>query len=294
MTIEEIQELLGRGHYLKAYREGLRFLDDQPIEPAEAVQVLLLAARAIGVGLNQLKDAADLSVQAAQIAEEENLDGEAQLARITAAEAYRRQGEWSEAADWSEAFLKHDQDTMTDRRYRGICLYNYGLVHRARQDQYKAVAAFEDAAQAFESQGMFAQMAMAHQMLAWTHLLVSDRPDLAEPHIRVAACLAPQATEEDRVHQITLEALYALRVGHFDKAVDLCQEVFVPGRVGVTPLAKAEAAMISAAVALQTGHLADARFFAQKAVQAAQESQEPAMMNRANEVFRKVQATESE
>lgn len=287
LNLGEVQEQVARGHYLRAYRTAAQYLEVEGLATQDRVELMLLVARAVGPGLGQLDEAASLAAQASVLAAEAGLHDQLQLARLTAGEAWRRLGDMARAQDWFQAFLDGDQDTVWDRRHRGVCHFNFGLVHRARRDWDQAIAAYSRAIGEFTAQGMLTYLVAAYQSLAWA-LLLSGRAELAAEPVRAAAVLSPQGTEEDRTHQISLEAFHALRTDQIDAAVALAEEVLTPGRAGVTDLSRAEAAMVMAEAARALDRKAEALAFAQLGIEAALKARESGVINRANQLLHQI------
>jgi tetratricopeptide (TPR) repeat protein len=287
MTLADVQNLVARGRYIEAFCRAVTAACAEGVTDQERVELHLLAARACGPGLHQYREAAEQAVQAVELAARASLHDELQRARATAGEAFRRFGDMPRAEDYLTAFLGDDHGSQAEKRLRGTCLYNLGLVHTYRRNWDDALRLFVESVEAFTAAGMLVHAIAPYQMMAWTYLL-TERTELAEEPLRASSTIIPSGTEEDRSYQIALEARYALQAGNAEAALAMCREILVPTRPGVLPTHKAEAGMIMAEAKLQAGKLAEAEASARFAVECAEKSLVPHVINRANEVLRQV------
>lgn len=211
--------------------------------------------------------------------------------------AYYRGTYWTIIGDTVQArqylleFLARDDPQRPEfDRFRGPAWFNLGSVYLKRLAYDDAAEVLTRACEAFGTVGNSRCEIEAVLQLAWVWTMAGNLP-VARDLLKTAAVeLAKNSDPDLEASRICHEALLLQRMGQYHDAVQLCEEIFAPGREGITDHHLSEAAWISGECALALGLLQAATIMANLALDHALKANWPTLMNRASDLRRRVMA----
>lgn len=287
LPLVKLEQLLGAGAYLQVRREADRLLLEGNLSVQEQGAVLRMACRA-GLSLAEYYGAAKLGERAIERAKEAGDTVTLGKAHLDLGYAYLYIGDTYGAEENLKAFLALLPDLPGLERWEGMAHYNLSHVHRQRKQWHLAVAALERAAALFGQFGQQAERAQAALDLAWCYLMLGTSP-LAAPYlVQVEEYLSQHQDDGLSADLICEKALYHRLEGDIPTSSRLCQEIFIPGRQGITPKHLGEATWIMGENALDLGRLDEASLFANMALDHAASDNYPTLMNLACDLRRRI------
>lgn len=199
-------------------------------------------------------------------------------------------GDTTSAEENLTAFLSLLPQMSGVERWEGMAHYNLSILHRQRKQWHTAIQTLERASALFERNGQQAERAQCALDQAWCYLMLGA-PSLAAPALaQVEEYLGQQADDSLSADLICAKALYYRQEGDIAASSRLCQEVFAPGRQGVTSHHLGEAAWIMGENALDLGRIEEANLFVNMALDHAARDNWPSLMNLACDLRRRVAA----
>lgn len=183
-----------------------------------------------------------------------------------------------------------DADSEELRRQEGVIHYNMALAHRAKRDWDKANMHYEFAAHVFSQKEDMERALDCYREAAWCFLTQGDA-DQAEVLInKIETYVQAHPSVDARWYLCLLvdRAYMKLCRGEAAEAVTLCEEVCAPGRVAVEDELRTQASWIAGEAALLLAQYDQALIFADFTIDLAMKAQWPAMMNRGNDLRRRV------
>ncbi|MBP2019346.1 tetratricopeptide (TPR) repeat protein [Symbiobacterium terraclitae] len=284
MSLARLRQLFDSGAYLQARREAERLLPGD-LTAAERGEVLCLAGRA-ALLLGDLYAAVRLTEQAAVAAAAAGDAATESSARLSLGEACLRIGEARRAADHLSTYLARRPEEMA--AHDGDAHWFLAMAHQQLRDYAAAIGHFEEAAASFTARRRSHDRARALLGIARCYLGVGA-PDLAEPPLAaVNEYLRENPSDTLAAELLCARALQAHLEGDLAGSARLCQEVFVPGRPGVTPGHIGEAAWVMGENALEIGRLEEAHLFAEWAMDHAMQANSPGLINRILDLQRRI------
>ncbi len=293
MPVDRLHSLVATGQFLAAYREAERLAMDPELDPALRAKVLIIGVRA-AAGLREIYSAAKMAEKAVECAELGSDWEDIGNARLVSAFIYSQLGDTAQALRFFDLFFHHLDRYPTLQSKTALAYYNMAYTLQQRKEYDRAIEVYKLAIEDYEKQGNRVGVLLSVQNCAWVRLLQSQ-PHEAEAYLAQSESLVAELEQPEQqiVHLVT-EALYVRQLGDLERAKSLCEEVFQPGRQGVSPRALAEASWIMADLSLEAGMLNEASIFADLAISYALQEKDPHVMNLASEVRRKVLLTKSE
>lgn len=289
MPVDRLHSLVATGQFLAAYREVERLAMDPDLDPSLRAQVYIIGVRA-AAGLQEVYSATKMAEKAVEAAELGDNWEDIGNARLHSALIYRELGDTAQALRFFHLFFQHLDRYPTLQKRTAHAYYNLALTHQQRREYGQALEAYRLAAEDFTVLGYEAGKLASLQNSAWVCLL-QGQPHNAEPYIAQAEALSARLQQpEYQATQLVVEALHARLIQEPDRAMALCEEIFQPGRQGVTQHHLAEAAWIMANITLEAARLHEATIFADLAVSHALQAKDPHLMNLASEVKHRVLA----
>lgn len=288
--IEELQRRRMAGEHVKALEiaRGI-LLEPDSLSLADMAVVAregFLAASSL-LEYHEAARLAEVSLRSARAAAEPALIA---AATYHVASAMINNGDWAQAREQLEAFLAMSIHTATVH-YQAPAWFNLGLVLLGQRRYREAVDRFRQAEAAYAGDG--ANIARCLLEAAWAELM-DGRPEPAGLYLQRATDQLGESPDPDV--QTTLlchRAFYHYQLREHTTAAELCREVTVAGRPGVTSHHKSEAAWIAGECALALGKTEWARELAAVAVAEATIAVRPWLMNRAADLQRRVADAES-
>jgi tetratricopeptide (TPR) repeat protein len=293
MSVDHLHSLVATGQFLAAYREVERLALDPDVDPTDRARIYIHGIRA-AAGLREIYSAVKMAEKAVEAAELGSNWDDIGNARLHSALIYRELGDSAQALRFFQLFFQHLDRYSSLHTKTPFAQYNLALTHQQRREYADALRNYGLAAEGFQQLGRQSDLLACLQNSAWVMLLQSQ-PAEAEPFLLQAETLCAQLeSPPDQAFQLVVEALYARQLGNLDRAMSLCEEIFQPGRQGVTELHLADAAWIMADLTLEASRLHEAQIFADLAINHALHAKEPNLMNLASEVRQRVRAKQSE
>jgi len=293
MAVDRLHSLVATGQFLAAYREVERLAMDPELDPTQRAKVFLFGVRA-AAGLREIYAGVKMAEKAVEAAELGTNWEDIGNARLYSALIYREVGDTAQALRFFELFFLHLDRYPSLQSRTGHAYYNKALTHQQRREYTEALLAYRLAMEDFATLPNQAGVLASLQNSAWV-LLLQGNAEEAEPLIMQAELLAVGLElHEYQVTQLVVEALLHRKMGRFDRAMELCEEVFQAGRQGATDRHRAEAAWIMAEITLAASRIHEAGIFADWAVTHALEVKDPHLMNLASEVRHRVRLKKSE
>lgn len=272
----------------------MQLVDEILADPEQlSVEDQVLAARQAFLAASTLQDYplagyyAEKGLQAARQSAQPDLIA---AATYHAGCALINQGDWAEAQESLETFLRIDAQPDTDH-YRAPALFNLGLVFIAQRQYREAVNQFRQAEVAFA--GDRPNVARCLLEAAWAELL-SGRAEAAGLYLeRATEALDEDPDPDVQTTLLCHRAFYHYQVKEYEQAASLCREVSMPDRLGVTAYHKSEAAWIAGECLLALGERRQAAELAEVACAEALKAAVPWLMNRADDLRRRINEAES-
>jgi tetratricopeptide (TPR) repeat protein len=287
VPIAAIKALVAQGRYLQADRDAQRMIasgDLGIIELADAFLYLSIAK----FHLQEFWGSMKLAERALAIPEAtpETVGMAALMVGLNGIET----GDISIATEHLERAMEILSTTPALKQQEGVIHHNLALANRARRDWEKANMHFEWAAHIFAKTGEMAKALDCYRGAAWCYLIQEevDRAELLTG--KIEAYVRDHANVDPRWYTILLvdKAFAYLCRGQYGEAIAFCEEVSAPGRVGVSDEQKTEACWIAGEAAFRLGHLDQAALFADYTIDWALKVQWPYMMNKGNDLRRRV------
>jgi|GEM_PF-1925898 len=159
--------------------------------------------------------------------------------------------------------------------------HKLGLLHRLQRDFSSALASHQLAVQLHQQHEDRAGVIEATRGVVWCYLTLGE-PEKAWPHLhRLTTQLAPEGDARTRASLLTDLAYYYQQAGDLASSMDYCAEVMAPGRPGVDEHILATACVIAGENALILDREKEARIFANLAQEYALQAGQPALVDRA-------------
>jgi tetratricopeptide (TPR) repeat protein len=288
LPFTELKRLLERGEYVRAKREAEWLIHSGELIGPD----LARAYRAGAVAHYMLKElfaAAKMAERALACAMEARHAEETGRALYDLGEYYLRIGDYHLALERLNSFLTTMAQAPSLRSLEAKAQHNLGLIYRARRDWPKAIEAHREAARLHAAAGAERSALESIRGIAWCYLQ-QEQPGAALPYIEEVQMRLAQLPEEHQLSASLLTdlALYHRQVGNTALSVEYCHEVLVPGRPGVDEHLKATAYVIAGENAMDQGRPTEADLFANLALEEALRAQHPFLMNRANDLRRRL------
>lgn len=288
MPFTELKRLLDRGEYVRAKREAEWLIHSGDLSGPELARAHRGGALAHYM-LKELFAATKLAERALEIALEVGHNDEMGRALYDLGEYYLVIGDYHLALDRLTQFLSVMLQTPSLRSLEAKAHHNLGLIYRARRDWAHAIEEHRLAARLHAEAGNERLALESIRGIAWCYLQ-QQQPAAALPYIEEVQQRLAGLPEE---HQLTASlltdlALYHYQVGNATLSVEYCHEVLVPGRPGVDEHLRATAYVIAGENAMDQGRTAEADLFASLALDEALKAQHPFLMNRVNDLRRRL------
>jgi tetratricopeptide (TPR) repeat protein len=294
MAVERLQSLVTTGQFLAAYREAERLALDPGLDPALRAKVYIVGVKA-ALGLREVYAAAKMAEKAIEAAEMGADWEDIGNARLYAALSYGQLGDTVLALRFFGLFFEYLDRYSELQSKTAFAYYNLALVHEHRREYAEALRYYQLAAEDFAKLEHHPGRLACLDNMAWV-LLRQDRAGEAELLLSQAESLLPEVGEahEYLVSHMIIQAYHHLQTGSSKRTMELCEEVFQPGRQGVTDRHLALGCWLMAHVAMDSPHLEQATLFSQLAVKHALDAKEPSLMNLASEIRQRVEAKKME
>lgn len=293
MPFTELKRLLERGEYVRAKREAEWLIHSGELIGPDLARAYRGGAIAHYM-LGELFAAAKLAERALAIATEAAHDEERGKALYDLGEYYLLIGDYHLALERLSAFLELLAVIPPLAPLEAKAQHNLGLIHRARREWAQAITAHLEAARRHTADGSERWALESIRGVAWCYLQ-QEQPASALPYIEEVQRRVAGLPEEHQLiaSLLTDLALYHRQVGNATLSVEYCHEVLVPGRPGVDVHLRATAYVIAGENALDQGRTTDADLFANLAMEEALKAQHPFLMNRANDLRRRLMQAQS-
>lgn len=287
MPISELKALAAQGRYLQVDRDAQRLIASGDLNESELAEAYLYAAIA-KFGLQEFWGSLKLAERAMNLpAASRETAGKGAL---VAAHSEIEIGDYSVAIGHLELSLELLANSEEYRRQEGVIHQNLGLAYRAKREWDKANMHYEWAANVFSQRGEMNRALTCYRNAAWCFLTQADADRAEIPLAKIEAYIAehPEIDPEWYLMQLVDRAYVKLVRGEAEEAIVLCEEASAPGRVGVDDELRCEASWIAGEAALLLGQLDQAALFADYTIEWALKAQWPLMMNRGNELRRRI------
>ena len=193
------------------------------------------------------------------------------------------------AGRYLNEFLRRPFLVVGEKRCIAAAKVYLSLVARQRRDHSMAVPLLAQAAKEFRALGLTQQAVICEKDLAWVRLMDNQLVEAA-PHLKAVKTYV-KANPDDhdtRADYLALEALNRFCMNDLLGVAALCEEIFTPGRPGVTDLHLAEAGWLMDECMLQVNRYEEAKIFANLAVNHAMASKWVLGINLASSLRRRV------
>lgn len=287
LPLEKLTELLKAGAYLQVRREADRLRLEGNLSVRDQGFVMRMACRAC-LYLADYYAAAKLGEQAVERAREANDTNTLGMAHFDLGVAYTHIGETYGAEQHLESFLSLYPRMTEAGAWEGKAYFNLSIVHRQRKQWHTAIEMLEKAASVFELTGQEMERARCALDTAWCYLMLGAS-SMAAPHLaHVEEHLQANPDHTLAADLICEKALYYRLEGNIATSSNLCQEIFMPGRQGVTSHHLGEAAWVMGENALDLGRMEEANLFVNMALDHAARDNWPSLMNLACDLRRRI------
>jgi tetratricopeptide (TPR) repeat protein len=291
VPLSGVERLLDQGRFVQAERETERLLGSGDLEleqVAEAYVQLSLAKFC----LQDFFAGAKLAERA--LASPHATRDTIGMAHFLAGANYVEIGDTHLAIEHSQKFLEYIGVSERCKQREPVAHFNIAMALRQRREYAVAIGHYELAASIYTETGRLPRAMRCYREISWCYM-VQDEPAAALPFLqRMEAWVSETGEPVFRNKLIVDKALYCLKCGDHAEAVALCQEIFVPGRDHLTEELLAEASWITGECAIATRRLEEAAIFADLAIDHALKAKWPFMMNRGNDLRRKVAAAKQQ
>jgi tetratricopeptide (TPR) repeat protein len=287
VPISQLKELAAQGRYLQVDRDAQRLIASGDLNEMALAEAYLYGAIA-KFRLQEFWGSLKLAERAMNIpaASQGTVGMSALIAALNEIEI----GDYALAISHLEMAMERVDSAGDLRRQEGVIHHNLALAYRAKRDWDKANMHYEFAAHVFSQKDEMALALECYRGAAWCYLTQGDAPRAEGLIAKIEAYVDSHPNVDPRWYTILLvDRAYAkLCRGEPDEAIALCEEVCAPGRVGVEDFLRTEASWIAGEAALVLGQLDQAALFADYTIEWALKVQWPAMMNRGNDLRRRV------
>lgn len=289
MPISELKVLAAQGRYLQVDRDAQRLIASGELDEVALAEVYLYGAIA-KFRLQEFWGSLKMAERAMNIpaATKGTVGMGALMAGLNEIEI----GDYALAVDHLQMAMDliMEADSEELRRQEGVIHYNLALAHRARRDWDKANMHFEFAAHVFSQKEDAERTLDSYREAAWCYLTQGDAAGAQSLIAKIEAYVQSHPNVDARWYLCLLvDRAYAkLCQGEAAEAVALCEEVCAPGRIAMEDELRTQATWIAGEAALLLGHYDQAAFFADFTIDLALKAQWPAMMNRGNDLRRRV------
>jgi tetratricopeptide (TPR) repeat protein len=288
VPLRRLEQLLAAGVYLQAKREADRLLlmDDLDLRMRGWAE---RGACVASLHLHQYYAAAKHGERALNLAEQAGDPDLMARAHYDLGVVYVHIGDSRLAEEHLRTFLAMADQLESDReRHVAVAYYNLSRVFRQRRNHADAIAELKRAGALFQQIGNRWLAVRCHQDIAWC-VLMDKQPDEATPHLaEMEAYLQEHADDGLAADLLCEQALWHQLKGNVATSMVLCEEVFQPGRAGVSDHHMAEAAWIMGENMLLVGHFQEAQVFANMALEHAVKDGWPLGMNLACDLRRRL------
>lgn len=289
VPISELKVLAAQGRYLQVDRDAQRLIASGDLNEVELAETYLFGAIA-KFRLQEFWGSLKLAERAMNIPAATK--GTVGMGALMVALNEIEIGDYALAIDHLQIAMDLiiEADSEELRRQEGVIHYNMALAHRARRDWDKANMHFEFAAHIFSQKEDMERALDCYREAAWC-FLNQGSADQAEPLIaKIEAHLQAHPEVDAKWYLCVLidRAYVKLCRGDAAEAIALCEEVCAPGRVAVEDELRTQASWIAGEAALLLEQYDQAAFFADFTIDLALKAQWPAMMNRGNDLRRRI------
>lgn len=288
LPFTELKRLLERGEYVRAKREAEWLIHSGELIGPDLARAYRGGAVAHYM-LTELFAAVKMAERALAIATEARHHEEVGRALYDLGEYYLKVGDYHLALERLTSFLLTMPDAPELRSLEAKAQHNLGLIYRARREWSKAVTAHQAAARLHGENGAERAALESIRGVAWCYLQ-QEEPTAALPYIEEVQVRLTNLPDEHQLSASLLTdlALYHRQVGNTALSIEYCHEVLVPGRPGVDEHLKATAYVIAGENAMDQGRPTEADLFANLALEEALKAQHPFLMNRVNDLRRRL------
>jgi tetratricopeptide (TPR) repeat protein len=294
LPFTELKRLLDRGEYVRAKREAEWLIHGGDLSGPDLARAHRGGALA-HYRLKELFAATKLAERALEIASDAGHTDETGRALYDLGEYYLVIGDYHMALERLAQFLAVMAGAPSLCSLEAKARHNLGLIYRARRDWPAAIEEHRLAARLHAEVGNERASLESIRGIAWCYLQ-RHQPAAALPYIEEVQQRLAGLPEE---HQLTASlltdlALYHYQVGNATLSVEYCHEVLVPGRPGVDEHLRSTAYVIAGENAMDQGRRAEADLFASLAMDEALKAQHPFLMNRANDLRRRLMQAQAQ
>lgn len=287
MPLEKLEALLKAGAFLQVRREADRLLLEGNLSVRDQGFVLRLACRAC-LYLADYYAAAKLGERAVERSREAEDTNTLGMAHFDLGVAYTHIGDTYGSEQHLESFLALYPQMTGVEAWEGKAHFNLAIVHRQRKQWHIAIETLKSAAAVFGRTGQKLERARCALDTAWCYMMLGASA-LAAPHLaQVEEYLHVNPDDTLSADLICEKALYYRLEGDIVSSSNLCQEIFVPGRQGVTSHHLGEAAWVMGENALDLGRMEEANIFVNMALDHAARDNWPSLMNLACDLRRRI------
>lgn len=288
MPLERMEQLLATGQHLQAKREAMRLLLTGELSIPNRSKAERIACVA-SLYLREYYAAAKHAERALSLAERAANPELLALAHYDLGISYVHVGDAFMAEEHLCTFLSFAGAIAAGaERYIATAHLHRAQAFRQRRKYQEALQSLHIAEPLFRQIDRHDLAIQCHLDLAWCHLLRQD-PSAADPHLyAVQAYIERQANAQLAADLLCKRALWHRLQGDLAAASALCQDLFTPGRPGVTDHQLAEAAWIMGENLLDAGRLHEAQIFADMALEHAVRDASPSGMTHACDLRRRL------
>jgi tetratricopeptide (TPR) repeat protein len=289
VPISQLKELAAQGRYLQVDRDAQRLIASGDLNEMALAEAYLYGAIA-KFRLQEFWGSLKLAERAMNIPAATK--GTVGMGALMIALNEMEIGDYAQAIDHLQTAMDLSIEANSEDllRQEGVIHYNMALAHRARRDWDKANMHFEFAAHVFSRKGDMERALDCYREAAWCFLTQGDPTPAVGLITKIEAYVQghPDVDAQWYVRLLVDKAYAKLCLGEIEEAVALCEEVCTPGRVAVDDELRTQASWIAGESALLLRQYDQAAFFADFTIDLAMKVQWPSMMNRGNDLRRRV------
>lgn len=292
MACEEVRQLLEQGLLDQARTQLERQIHGGELPKQELGEAYSLAAL-VHLRRGDYYAAARCGESGLRLAEETGNTALAVMAHFRLGTALTYLGDTPEAMEHLRHFLVQASASWEEcRPLVPRARFNLGINLMRRREYATALQEYRQASDEFEAAGAPDLAARSWREAAWC-LMLLDRADEALPWLERMEQYTRACPEDSHVRNVLVvdRALYHRQKRNIAASMALCEDIFQPGRTGVTPEHLAEAAWVAGLNALDLGHLDQAGLFAAAALDHALRAKWPFMINQATALRRRIDET---
>lgn len=288
---EWVLQLRRAGRHLRVLESARELLEAKPLFTAGEWCHVYRAAAMSAMDLGRPLDGVQWAERCHQVAAEAQAEDLIAPAAYLLGSLYVYVGDMHLGLQYTDQFLAIDTPRQPSlSRYRGPAWFNRATALMNRRRYEEAAIAFTNAHDAFDVAGDRHRMAETLLQAAWMETL-AGRLDVAQQNLRSATEQLQELQDPDlEISRLCHHAFLTFKQQDFEGALQLCDEVFVPGRPGVTSRHLAAATWVAGECALAQNMLTEAGMFADLATDHAVRATWPFMMNQAADLRRRVRA----